>query len=287
MQRQVVGGLTGMNQQQVGQTAAYGAQLGFATGGSRATGAKHALRMAGQLGMANQMGVLSNDQILEMTGQEGAEGNQALSGQLTQAGYRMSGGALGTAMSIAMAEQKGGKFTGKMDSALMDRFRSGSISKSDMLRMVHEKTGSRGAKMSYVAHKGQLRSEMAGQMGVEGQMNMLQMVLGERGYENPDALNIVSQGFGLDEREAGLLVDLGKKMPDLNMEMKQRGRSEAERIAQNAFMKDNYSWDAVKSKVGKRIEHVITEPFKKFGADLFKLLGSQHRLSHASGPREG
>lgn len=268
MQRQVVGGLTGMNQAQVGQVAAFGSQLGFATGGSRATGAQHALRMAGQIGMANQMGVISNDQIAELTGLEGAEGQQALAGQLTQAGYRMSGSALGTAMSIAMAEQKGGKFTGKMDSALMDRFRRGDMSKAEMLKMVHSKTGSRGSKLSYVSKRGELRSEMAGQMGVEGQLNMLQMVLGERGYDNPDALNIVSQGFGLDEREAGLLVDLGKQMPDINLEMNQRGRAEAKRIAQNSFMKQNYSWDAVKSKVGKKIEGVITEPFKQFGADL-------------------
>lgn len=268
MQRQVVGGLTGMNQGQVGQVAAYGAQLGFATGGSRATGAQHALRMAGQLGMANQMGILSNDKIMELTGMEGSEGLQALSGQITQAGYRMSGSALGTAMSIAMAEQKNGHFTGKMDSALMERFRSGEISKSEMLKMVHQKTGSRGSKMSYVTKRGELRSEMAGQMGVEGQLNMLQMVLGERGYDNPDALNIVSQGFGLDERESGLLVELGKRMPDINIEMKQRGRSEAKRIAQESFMKQNYSWGSVKAKVGKKIEGVITEPFKQFGAEL-------------------
>lgn len=268
MQRQVVGGLTGMNQAQVGQTAAYGAQLGFATGGSRGTGARHALRMAGQLGMANQLGMLSNDQIMELTGMEGAEGIQALSGQLTQAGYRMSQGALGTAMSIAMAEQSGGRFTGKMDAALMERFRRGDISKGEMLRMVHQKTASRGSKMSYVANRGRLRSEMAGEMGVEGQMAMLGMVLGERGYDNPDALNIVSQGFGLDEREAGLLVDLGKKMPDINLEMRSRGRATAKRIAQEAFMKENYSWDAIKTKVGKRVESVISEPFKKFGAEL-------------------
>jgi len=265
---QITGGLTGMSPGQVAQTRAYGAQLGFATGGSRATGGEHAIRMAKQIGMANQMGILSGDQIAELTGLEGAEGIQALSSQLTQAGYRMSGSALGTAMSIAMAEQKGGKFTGKMDAALMDRFRKGDISKAEMLKMVHQKTGSRGSKMSYVTKRGELRSEMAGQMGVEGQLNMLGMVLGERGYDNPDALNIVSQGFGLDEREAGLLVDLGQKMPDINLEMKQRGRSEAKRIAQEAFMKQNYSWDAVKAKVGKKIENVITDPFKQFGAEL-------------------
>jgi hypothetical protein len=268
MQRQIVGGISGMNQGQVGALAAAGSQMGFATGGSRRTGAQHALRVAGQLGMANQMGVLGNDQIMELTGMEGAEGIQALSNQLTQAGYRMSRGALGTAMSIAMAEQDGGKFTGKMDAKLIERFRRGEVSKSEMLRMAHQKTSSRGEKMSYVANQGKLRSEMAGQMGVEGQMSMLQMILGERGFENPDALRIVSQGFGLDEREAELLVDLGKKMPDINIQMRQQGRGEARRIAQEGFMKSNTSWDAIKAKTGKKFESVFTEPFKQFGADV-------------------
>ncbi len=268
MQRQIVGGISGMNQGQVGALASAGSQMGFMTGGSRRTGAQHALRVAGQLGMANQMGVLGNDQIMELTGMEGAEGIQALSQQLTQAGYRMSRGALGTAMSIAMAEQEGGKFTGRMDTNLIERFRRGEVSKSEMLRMAHQKTSSRGEKMSYVANQGRLRSEMAGQMGVEGQMAMLQMVLGERGFNNPDAMRIVSQGFGLDEREADLLVDLGKKMPDINLQMRQQGRSEARRIAQDSFMKSNYSWDSIKSKAGKRVGSIFTEPFQQFGAEM-------------------
>jgi hypothetical protein len=269
MSRQIVGGLTGMSQGQVNQVAQVGAQLGFATGGSRAGGSRHAMRMAGQLGMANQMGIISNDDIVELTGMEGSAGIQALSQQLTHASYRMSRGALGTAMSIAMAEVgDDGKFTGKMDQELVEKFRRGEFSKSDMMRLARQRTSSRTAKMSYVANRDRLRSEMAGSMGVEGQMQMLGTILGERGFQNPDALRIVSQNFGLDEREAGLMVELGQKMPDIQVEMSQRGRQEARRIAQESFMKDNYSWDAVKRKASKRIENVVTEPFKQFGSDL-------------------
>jgi len=33
-------------------------------------------------------------------------------------------------------------------------------------------------------------------------------------------------------------------------------------------MKENYSWDAVTTKAKKKIANIVTEPFKKFGADL-------------------
>ena len=268
MSRQITGGITGMNQVQTGQLAAAGSQMSFATGGTRATGARLALRTANQLGMARQMGLLDEEQIMEMTGMGGAAGLQALSGQLTNASYRMSRGALGTATSIALAETEDGRFTGRMDQSLMERFQRGEIGRGELMRMARQKTRGRAAKMSYVARRQQLRSEMAGTMGVSGQMAMLQNILGERGFDDPDAMRIVSQRFGLGEREADLLVDMGQRWPEIQNEMKMQGRRKAKQIAQDAFMKENYSWDAIKRKTTKRIENVITKPFKDFGVGI-------------------
>lgn len=268
MNRQITKSVTGMDAGQVNQVAQYGAQLGHQTGGSRAGGAKHSLRMANQIGMAKQMGVLSEEDIMEMTGASGAEGVQALSIQLTRAGHKMSRGGLGTATTAALAEKVDGRFTGQMDAGLVDRFRAGEFSVSDLKSMAHKNVSGRKAKMSWAAqHKG-LRSEMVAAVGVEGQFQMLQNALGGRGFDNPDAMRIVSQRFGLDEKEAEMMMKFGEQMPDISIKLQQQGRMTAKKLATDSFMKENYSWGAIKSKFTKRIDNAITQPFKKFGADM-------------------
>mgnify|MGYP003538572506 FL=1 len=75
-QRQFTAGVTGMNQEQVGQLQQMGSQISFGYGGLRGSGAQSALRSARQIGMANEMGIMSNDRIAELTGMDGAAGIQ-------------------------------------------------------------------------------------------------------------------------------------------------------------------------------------------------------------------
>jgi hypothetical protein len=71
----------------------------------------------------------------------------------------------------------------------------------------------------------------------------------------------------MSQRQAELLPMMGR-MGDIQAEMRQSSKIEARRIARESFMKENYSWDAVKSKAKKKIQGVVTEPFKKMGRDL-------------------
>mgnify|MGYP006946113793 FL=1 len=138
-QRQFTAGLTGMDQGQIGQLQMAGSQISFGYGGTRGSGAQSALRSARQIGMANEMGLISNDRIAELTGQEGGAGIAAMAGSLTDASQRMSQGGLGTAMSIALAKQKNGKFTGELDQELVEKVRMGGISKSELLSLAQKK----------------------------------------------------------------------------------------------------------------------------------------------------
>jgi hypothetical protein len=264
--RQVTSGLTGMNQQQVGALQQFGAQIGFSTGGSRAAGARNATRTAQQIGMMNQMGILSNDQIAEMTGEEGGAGIQSLAASLTEAGYKMSRSSLGTALALATGEVRDGRYTGKMDQDIVNRVRRGEISKDELLRVAHQKASSRTAKLSFSAHRDRITSEMVGSVGAEGIAMELRGILGQRGFDNPDALSLVMQRYGVDERQADQIMSMGKMSS--SGELQGRMGSEAKRISRNAYIAENFSWDAVKKKIGTKIESLTTEPFKKMGVGI-------------------
>ncbi len=265
LNRQFTASITGMNQSQVGALQQFGADMGHGTGGSRRTGAQHAMRTAGQLGMANQLGILTNDQIMEMTGKEGAAGIQDLSAEMTQLGYRMGNSNVGQALTLALGEMKDGRYTGKMDEGLVARVRSGELSLSELKGLARSKASTRGAKLSFAAHKQRLRSEMVGAVGAEGVSMQLQEILGERGWQNPDAQNLVMQRFGASEEEANLLQQLMPNLQEMSNQMRIQGGGQARQQARNSVMKERYSWDAIKARISKKMEHYTTDWAKDLG----------------------
>ena len=272
-QRQFTAGLTGMDQGQIGQLQMAGSQISFGYGGTRGSGAQSALRSARQIGMANEMGLISNDRIAELTGQEGGAGIAAMAGSLTDASQRMSQGGLGTAMSIALAKQKNGKFTGELDQELVEKVRMGGISKSELLSLAHKKTSSRASKMSFKANENLLRSEMASQVGAEGIGMELQDILGGAGFNNPDASGILMKRYGVDEKQAKMIQEMGNSLPQIQRELGSKAQMEGRRQAEQSYLKENMSTDAIKRKFMKRMENTFSEPFKHLGANMSNAVG--------------
>lgn len=272
-QRSFTGGITGMNQQQLQQLQMTGSQMSFGTGGYRRSGANMALRTARQVGMANDMGILTSDHIREITGMEGAEGIGAMSEMLTGAAYRMSSSGMGTAMSIAVAEQdKSGRFTGGVDQNMVDKIRGGGIGKGELLGLARSKTRSRNSKISWGRQKDRLRSEMASAVGVEGMAMELGDLLGERGWDNPDVLNMVMQRFGVDERTASAVQVIGKNLGGIQSEIGSKAQVEGRRQAESGA-RGNLSGEAIKKRFYKKLENTFEEPFKKIGADMSDAVG--------------
>lgn len=266
--RQVTGAVTGMNPAQVGALQSFGAELGHRTGGSRATGARSAMRMANQLGTMNLSGKLSNDEIMEMTGKEGAEGIQDLAANMTQLGHRMARSSVGTAATLALGEMKDGKYTGKMDEDLVRRFREEGIGSSELLSMARKKAGTRGAKLSFAAHRDRLTSEMVGQMGPEGMGMMLQTILGKRGWKNPDAQSLVMQRFGATEEQANLIQKMTPNIATAADDLALASQTETRRMAQQQYARDNFSLGAIKRKLQTRVHNALTAPFEKIGVGI-------------------
>lgn len=267
LNRSVTSSLTGMNQGQIGALQQYGAEMGHAYGGSRRSGAVNMLRTANQLGAANQMGILTNDQIMEMTGKEGAEGIQDLAGQMGQLSYRMGNSNVGQALTLALGKQENGRYTGAMDQELVEKVRRGELSLGELKALARSKAGTRGAKLSFAAHKNRLRSEMAGAVGAEGIAMQLQEILGSRGWSNPDAQNLVMQRFGASEEQANLLQQLMPNLQTMGSQIGLAARNERHSAAVNATNRE-HGWDAIKHRIGKKIAHYTTDWAKDLGAGV-------------------
>jgi hypothetical protein len=115
---------------------------------------------------------------------------------------------------------------------------------------------------------------MASQVGAEGIAMELGDVLGGAGFSNPDALNIVMQKYGVDERQAKIITELGQRMPEIQRELGSRGQTEGRRIAEQSYMKENLSNEAIKRKIYKRLENTFSEPFKHIGANISNAVSS-------------
>jgi len=187
---------------------------------------------------------------------------------MAEAGYRMANSSLGNAMTLALGEVKDGRYTGKMDDDLVRRVRGGQLGKSELLSIARHKSAGRKAKISFKAHQRGLRTEMVNQTGVQGIMMELKTILGERGWDNPDALNLVMQRYGLGEREASQVIELGKEMPKIEQEIMSASDTEAHRISDQAFIAQNASWEGIKRKIGKKMSNIFTEPLKRLGAKI-------------------
>ncbi len=267
-QRRMVGAVTGMSQDQIGALQQYGGALGHATGGSRRTGAQHLTRTAAQFGMLNQMGIISNDDIMEYTGKEGAAGISDMAADFGQLAHRMSRGNVGNLLTLALGQQENGRFTGRMDDDLVAKFRSGQLgSLADIKRLARSKIGTRGAKLSYKAHQSRLTSEMAGSVGAEGMALELQSLLGERGWNNPDATNLVMQRFGASEEQANMLQKVIPNISEAGSQLALAGRNELRTSARNAAMKEQ-GWDAIKHRITKKLEHYTTDWAKDIGVSV-------------------
>lgn len=270
MNRQVTQGLTGMSQQQVAATQLAGSQMQHDMGGMRGTGARTALRTANQLGAMNQLGLLSNESIMELTGAgTPGEGIQQMTGQLQHAAHRMAKSSLGNVMTMALGETKEGRYTGRMDAELVARVRRGELSREDLMGLARQKTAGRGAKMSFIARRGHLTAEMAGQVGVEGMAMELERITKARGgaLGDADAQRILMQRFGLGEAESGMVQELVKNLPMMQAQMRMTRGAEQHRISQNARTAEQ-SPDALLKKINTRIHNVLSAPFEKMGVAI-------------------
>jgi hypothetical protein len=81
-------------------------------------------------------------------------------------------------------------------------------------------------------------------------------------------MSTVMQRYHVDERQAGAVIEMMKKLPQIQKEMASKAQTEGRRIAEHSNLNQNLSMQAIKTKMEKKMENTFAEPLRKVGADI-------------------
>ncbi|HUW09906.1 MAG TPA: hypothetical protein VM537_09250, partial [Anaerolineae bacterium] len=272
MQRQVVGGITGMSQQQLGQVAMQGANMVTQMGGSnRAAGAAGGVAQAGMISTAVRGGYISEAMLGAATGgQTGNEGIQALTGQVQQVGMQLAGTGAGTLIQAAAAEidPETGKLTGRLDQNILSR--AGSMSRGELRKLASKVTGNRGRRAQFATMQEEFSSQMAaaGPGAIAGVIKQAMAGLEKGGLSMEEAASHVLKSW----------TNASKPVRDIIVKMTTEGKAIADEARQSAFQQMNatviregyrtrtlgHRWDQFKRGLAKD----IAQPFQRMGEDV-------------------
>jgi len=185
-----VSAASGMDQGQLIQLAANGAQISRAFGGRGEQGAIGALRGVSTMSAAMAGGHVNEAMLSEATG--GRTGQDAMSTFVTdmmaQSG-QFSRRAAGRYSIFGLANSSG---RGLDQAATMD-FVSGDMSVGDLSRRAHRQVGRMG-RASAINREGLLRGALMEEGGMAGQIGMMRMIVGDRAMDQgDDMMSLVMQ----------------------------------------------------------------------------------------------
>jgi hypothetical protein len=234
---------TGMSNETIAQTVSAGVQMAQSMGGkSRVNAAQGTLQTLQSLNVANQMGLLNEQKVADITGFTGEQGISALAAVTQQrVSSMMMESGLGQAMAAALGETRDGKFTGKLDTSLVEKFRSGNISKEDLMKMSSEKLSTKGGASSFARNKGTLSFDAAQAIGFEGVLNQIAAMIDEVGAEDENLVALVAKNFlAGDQGLADVLIPMSQRMRDVSVKARDQVRRGLEaKMSAAVYKRDN------------------------------------------------
>jgi len=257
---------TGMATETLAQTVWAGVQMAQAMGGkSRVSAAQGTLQTLQSMMVANQMGLINEQKVADITGFTGEQGISSLAALTQQriSSMMMESG-LGQAMAAALGETKDGKFTGKLDTSLVEKFRSGNISKEELMKMSSEKLSTKGGASSFARKKGTIAFDAAQAIGFEGVLNQIAAMMDEIGAEDENLVAIVAKNFlGGDQGLADVLIPMAQKMRDVSIKARDQVRQGLEARMSAAIYKRDNTLEGKFKKLSHTVDTIINAPIRE------------------------
>lgn len=254
------------------QTMQAGAQMSHAMGGSLAAGAALGRNQFLNVQAAQTAGVLSPEMIQEYTGGiGGVEGQQILAERLTGMMQSMTQTPIGRLSMAGLGEMRDGKFTGRINKDLMQRFQRGEITVGELQRLGSKNASTREGAASFTYRQEQLGQEMMGQGGIEMVGSMFQAGLERAGFGGAsDEIQglMLQKMYGLNRRDAQMMQRLVRDIPRMQ---EQRSRRELAALQDSLRQLDerrNKSWQGLKDVVTHAFEETMERPLQELGESL-------------------
>ena len=269
---------TGMAPELISQTVGSSLQMAQAMGGkSRIAASQGTLQTIQSMTIANQMGLIDEQKVADLTGFTGEQGIASLAAMTQQkiSGMMMNSG-LGQAMTAAMSEVKDGKFTGKLDAELVERFKAGAISKEELAKLGSQKLSGKDAGASFVRKRGSLSFNAAQAIGFEGVLNQIGSMVDEVGQGNEDLVALVAKNFlDGDQGLADVLLKMSAERRDISLKSKDELRRGLEaKMSAAIYKRDN----TISGKFAKFAHNIGSA----YGAPIANAAtGFQYRMSES------
>lgn len=245
--------VSGMDRNQLVALAAQGSQISRAYGGVGRQGAMGAVRVAQTLGAAVQSGAINQEMLSEATGGlTGTDAMSAFTSNILSRSGAFSRRAMGRYSLFALSNANG---TG-LDEDMMDRFRSGDLSVSEVSRAAHRNVGRMGRARA-LNREGLLRGAVMEEGGLAAQIGMMRLTVGDRVLDSGDDLAqlVMQRRFRMSRSEAGVMMGLMRNQGVI-AEQENIGRiSSAREVAMRTDIEQNRSFEAFT----RNIEHGLSD----------------------------
>lgn len=255
----------GLAMSEVTGAASIGSQISRSIGGLGSQGAIAGMRTIGQIGTAQQMGILSEEDIFNVTGMQGAEGRQAYAASQMQrtAGFLQSGRGRRVLASLA------GK-NGQLNESNVQELLTGGMTIGETMSKDKENLGQIG-RANFIRNEGRLRGAAMARIG--GFLPALQMMEWSRskGIDINDmddrSMLFAQRQLHMGRDEADQAIKMAQNLP--NIMRQQRISSENDLVGQDyAQQRKQMGIEGIKTKFEQAREH-INGKLQKVGQDVF------------------
>jgi hypothetical protein len=244
-----------------------GAQISRRFGGRGAAGALMGQQTAAAIGAARQGGVMSEAQLMDITGGlGGAQGIGALSGAWQSQAMGVMRGRYGKRLLGAMMDPE----TGGIDPMRTQAFASGMMGRDDLMQAYRKNIRSRDVRYAMRARGESLGAEAVSQIGPMGVLSGVAGMEFEkhpRGHM-PDVQRIILQKItGLGERQSEALRDVISRLPSLKGDIQSRWSKALDEGISAQFQGEGL-WQRIKDEIYSKTVGRIEEGLKNLGGRM-------------------
>jgi hypothetical protein len=259
---------TGMSMGQFTAMQQAGAEMGTQLGVGRMRGARAVTSIAQSLGVGLERGQISQETLADVTGLQGADaikaGAEMLTGLTQQIAKSTAPGRL-SMFGLAKFDEQG-NYLG-MDEDMADKYRSGQLSRQDLMRRV--RGFNRKQKVAVSAHSGRLAMDFAERAGPGGLAQFMTDIISERfGANSEGEQSLVLQRMGLNESQ----VDLFQQMKGVGFGTQDKGAM-AQRQAMEASLRERTDPRMIMKRIGTKLHSATFGRVEQAGSEAFTAIG--------------